>query len=116
MNNVPAQSFRLDSGTPLIYITVTLRQQGRNIPVKAIMGTGSTMNLVHKDFYREYLCHLPMNPNTEIPMQDTNGGLAVMQGLVPNVELWCRSILTRGSLVITPRAPFQLLLGREWQK
>ncbi|THH19296.1 hypothetical protein EUX98_g8803, partial [Antrodiella citrinella] len=116
MNNIPAQSFRLNSGTPLIYITVTLRQQGRNIPVKAIVDTGSTMNLVHEDFYREHLRHLPMNPNAEIPMQDANSGLAVMQGLVPNVELWCGSILTRGSLVITPRAPFQLLLGREWQK
>lgn len=83
--------------------------------VKAIIDTGSQLNVVSKETYQKVIC-LPMNPSRSLTMNDANGGAKKLQGHVENVPLSCGNVVTHANLYIGDNVPFDLLLGRPWQR
>ena len=51
-----------------------------------------------------------------VNMNDANGGASTLRGLVPNVPLTCGSVVTHANVYIGDQVPFDLLLGRPWQR
>jgi len=94
----------------LIQIEMTIQEQ----PVNAIVDTGSQFNLVNADFANYYI-RLPVTQRTT-PMNDINGGISYLKGLIQDVPLACDGVKTCTDLYIAEKVPFNLLLGRPWQK
>jgi len=51
-----------------------------------------------------------------LSMNDANGGEGTLRGLVQHVPLTCGSFSTKANLYVGEHMPFQLLLGRLWQR
>jgi hypothetical protein len=83
--------------------------------VTAIIDTGSQLNVVSKEIYQNII-RLPMNPSQSLTMNDANGGAGKLQGHVANVPLNCGNVLTHANLYIGDNVPFDLLLGKPWQR
>ncbi|KAG1791563.1 uncharacterized protein HD556DRAFT_1445194 [Suillus plorans] len=49
-------------------------------------------------------------------MNDANGGEGKLRGLVENVPLSCGAVHTKANLYVGDHVPFNLLLGRPWQR
>ncbi|KAJ6447503.1 hypothetical protein C8R47DRAFT_1231402 [Mycena vitilis] len=49
-------------------------------------------------------------------MNDANGGRGQLQGWIRGVEFNCGGALTETDLWVSQKAPFELLLGRPWQR
>ena len=49
-------------------------------------------------------------------MNDINGGISYLKGLIQDVPLACGGVKTCTDLYIAEKVPFDLLLGRPWQK
>jgi hypothetical protein len=49
-------------------------------------------------------------------MNDANGGKGQLQGYIHDVDFTCGGVLTRTDLWVSQQAPFELLLGRPWQR
>ncbi|EPQ50261.1 hypothetical protein GLOTRDRAFT_134130 [Gloeophyllum trabeum ATCC 11539] len=94
-------------------IKLSMECDGR--PLDAIVDTGSQLNIVHKKVWQLYI-RRPMDRSRRITMHDANGGDGVMEGLVQNVPLTCGGIRTWANLYVAEHAPFDLLLGRPWQR
>lgn len=84
-------------------------------PVLAIIDTGSQLNIAHKKTWKNILSR-PMDLSKSITMNDANREEGVLQGFVPNVPLTCGNVLTHANIFIGDKAPFDLLLGRPWQR
>ncbi|KAF7791234.1 hypothetical protein EIP86_002248 [Pleurotus ostreatoroseus] len=94
---------------------IRLRMECDGIPITAIVDTGSQLNIAHKQTWKSILSR-PMDLTKSIVMNDANGGEGVLQGFVPNVPLTCGNVLTHANIFIGDKAPFDLLLGRPWQR
>ena len=51
-----------------------------------------------------------------LAMNDANGGEGILRGLIQHVPLACGQVLTEANLYVGEHVPFQLLLGRPWQR
>jgi len=49
-------------------------------------------------------------------MKDANGGTGVLKGYLEEVELTCGAVSTKCDLHVGEGLPFDLLLGRKWQR
>lgn len=49
-------------------------------------------------------------------MSDANSGEGLLQGCVTNIPLMCGSVYTPATCWVGDQTPFQLLLGRPWQR
>jgi hypothetical protein len=94
-------------------IKITLECDGH--PIRAIIDTGSTLNIMHQQVY-EKAVRRPINRGVTPVMNDANGGGKIMAGLVENVPLLCGSVITWADLYVAGHVPFDLLLGRPWQR
>jgi hypothetical protein len=94
----------------LIQIEMTIQGQ----PVNAIVDTGSQLNVVNADFANRHI-RLPVTQRTT-PMNDINGGISYLKGLIQDVPLACGGVKTCTDLYIAEKVPFNLLLGQPWQK
>jgi hypothetical protein len=104
---VPAPPIR----GPLIKINVECN--GR--PIEAIIDTGSQLNIVGRETYDSQI-NLPNNVGSRVTISDANGGERALEGLVESVPLTCGGVLTQAHLYVSDEVPFQLLLGRPWQR
>jgi hypothetical protein len=95
---------------PLITVRMTIDGN----PVMAIIDTGSTVNIMHKKVFD--LLYRPINRGVTPIMNDANGGAKLMNGLVSDVPLLCGSVKTVADIFVAAHVPFDLLLGRPWQK
>jgi hypothetical protein len=93
-------------------IKVPMRIGG--IDVDAIIDTGSTINIMCKDVFKQL--SLPINKHITPIMNDANGGSRVMVGLVEQVPIGCGSIATNADVFVADHVSFEVLLGRPWQK
>lgn len=96
-----------------VLIRMTMYHNGR--PIVAIIDTGSQLNVVKEDLVKNVL-RMPVDFTQEISMNDANGGEGRLQGLVENVELTCGMVSTHANLYVGRSTPFDLLLGRPWQR
>ena len=94
---------------------IKLRMECDGIPILAIIDTGSQLNIAHRKAWLNCLSR-PMDVTKKILMGDANGGEGVLSGFVADVPLMCGSVLTYANVYIGNKAPFDLLLGRPWQR
>jgi hypothetical protein len=113
-NSVPvglATSFR--SKTRGLLIKLSMECDGA--PIEAIIDTGSQLNIVS-----EAVCNAkirrPIDRKTSVSMNDANGGEGNLNGIVENVPLNCGGVMTQANLYVGDHVPFDLLLGRPWQR
>ena len=99
--------------TRAILIKVQLECNGE--PVEAIIDTGSQLNLVSERFYKSAIKQ-PLNTKEATKMNDANGGSGNLSGMVENVRLDYGTVITRANLYVGEQVPFDLLLGRPWQR
>ncbi|KAI0795381.1 hypothetical protein BC629DRAFT_1592866 [Irpex lacteus] len=85
------------------------------IVVNAIIDTGSQLNIVRKGFWQTYI-NEPRDLSKQITLEDANGGEGQLDGEVADVDINMGSLHTRASLFVGSNAPFDLLLGRPWQR
>lgn len=95
-------------------IRVSIDYGGRLI--RAIVDTGSQLNIVSKRVCNDILSE-PVNITKNIKMNDANGGVGILTGYLADVQLRCGGVVeTRASIFIGEQVPFDLLLGRPWQR
>ncbi|KAK7685266.1 hypothetical protein QCA50_011629 [Cerrena zonata] len=94
---------------------IKLKMECEGMPITAIIDTGSQLNIAHKNVWKEVLSR-PLDTQSTVNMNDANGGASKLKGLVPNVPLICGGVKTFASLYIGEKVPFDLLLGRPWQR
>ncbi|KAI0069480.1 hypothetical protein K474DRAFT_1581083, partial [Panus rudis PR-1116 ss-1] len=82
--------------------------------VEAIIDTGSTVNIIHSDLFGKFN-NLPLEPTT-IQVNTADGNQSHLHGLVRKVPVACGSINTIANLYVSDVSPFDLLLGRPWQR
>ncbi|KAF7431059.1 hypothetical protein PC9H_006777 [Pleurotus ostreatus] len=96
---------------PLIVVPMRF---GKEI-IHAVVDSGSQLNIIHADVYKKCI-RLPVDTSKVLTMNDANGGSGELRGYVANVHLTCGSVDTVASLYLGHKAPFNLLLGRPWQR
>ena len=96
-------------------LLIKLKMDIDRVPVTAIIDTGSQLNIVNTILWKKTI-QRPMDKTQSISMNDANGGKGILQGLVQNVPLSCGGVVTHGNLYVGSHVPFQLLLGRPWQR
>ena len=96
-----------------LLIKVTMECDGN--PIQAIIDTGSQLNIVSERTCKS-LIRRPIDYSAPISMNDANGGEGKLTGVVENVPLDFGSVKTRANLYVGPHVPFDLLLGRPWQR
>ncbi|KAH9925198.1 uncharacterized protein B0H18DRAFT_1119623 [Fomitopsis serialis] len=109
--NIVAAAFGPRSKGALIYLRMEVDER----PVTAIIDTGSQLNIASRKLWKTHL-NRPMDIARLCQMNDANGGAGALRGLVENVPLTCGNVRTIANLYIGERVPFDLLLGRPWQR
>ena len=94
---------------------IKLRMECDGAPVQAIIDTGSQLNIAHKRIWKSVLGR-PIDMHKVVSMSDANGGEGMLKGLVANVPLSCGGVMTHANVYVGDQVPFDLLLGRPWQR
>jgi len=79
-----------------------------------LLDKGSEIVIVQEDLCKEL--GLEVNKKRRITMQTADGGKEEMQGCVEYLELEVGGVKTYAHAFVVQSAPYQLLLGRPWQK
>jgi len=96
-----------------VLIRLTLYCEDR--PIQAVIDTGSQLNVINENLALEAI-RMPIDLSKGIYMNDANGGAGYLKGLIENVVLTCGANRTRSNLHVGENVPFDLLLGRPWQR
>ena len=94
-------------------IRVLLNTCGRTL--RAIIDTGSELNVVNKNLCGPVV-QQPTDCTARMSMADAGGGETPLTGVVEQVPLSCGSVSTVANLFVGENVPFDLLLGRPWQR
>jgi len=129
LSGMLSDSIKLKSGkTPSVPVgfTASFRPKTRGLlikiqidcdgmPIEAIIDTGSQLNIVSEAICKSKI-RRPIDHSSTVNMNDANGGERTLQGLVQNVPLECGGVHTEANLYVGEHVPFQMLLGRPWQR
>ncbi|KAJ6490383.1 hypothetical protein C8R47DRAFT_1215243 [Mycena vitilis] len=96
-----------------ILIKIDVESGGRKI--SAIVDTGSQLDVVRADI-AALRVQRPVDMSCTTNMSDANGGRGQLRGYIQDVELNCGGVLTSTDVWVSHQAPFELLLGRPWQR
>ncbi|KAJ7263523.1 hypothetical protein C8J57DRAFT_1513021 [Mycena rebaudengoi] len=96
-----------------ILIKIEMETCGRK--VFAIIDTGSQLDVVRADV-AALVIHRPVDMTCVTSMNDANGGKGQLRGKINEVEFSCGGVTTKTDLWVSQQAPFELLLGRPWQR
>src|ERR1700733_2834092 len=96
-----------------LLIKITLECDGN--PIEAIIDTGSQLNIVNEKICKSKI-RRPIDCTASLSMNDANGGEGKLNGMVENVPLEYGGVTTRANLFVGAHVPFDLLLGRPWQR
>ncbi|KAF7798999.1 hypothetical protein EIP86_010229 [Pleurotus ostreatoroseus] len=119
-----AAKIQAPDGSPMVAASFMTQTKGTLIklqmecsgnPICAIIDTGSQLNIAHRRVWKSCF-KIPMDRTKSIIMSDANGGEGKLEGFIPNLPLNCGQVLTHASLWVGDQAPFDLLLGRPWQR
>lgn len=94
---------------------IRLRMECDRKPITAIIDMGSQLNIARSDIWKTVL-RRPIDTKSTVSMNDANGGESRLNGLVPNVPLNCGGVTTHANIYVGDNVPFELLLGRPWQR
>ncbi|KAJ7070468.1 hypothetical protein C8F01DRAFT_1244205 [Mycena amicta] len=81
----------------------------------AIIDTGSQLNVVRGEAARQKIKRV-VDTTCVIKMNDANGGSGQLRGMIRGAEFFCGGLRTEADLWVSEQAPFDLLLGRPWQR
>ncbi|KAJ7016514.1 hypothetical protein C8F04DRAFT_1281195 [Mycena alexandri] len=96
-----------------VLIKIGMTTNGKQ--VCAIIDTGSQLDVVRSDIAALFIGRsVDMSQVTN--MKDANGGKGQLQGQIHGVEFNCGGAVTSANLWVSQKAPFELLLGRPWQR
>jgi hypothetical protein len=96
-------------------LLIQLHMQCDGRPITAIIDTGSQLNIVNKSICDSKIIR-PVDNKEKISIADANGGQGKLEGMVANVPLNCGEVATSANLYVGTHVPFELLLGRPWQR
>jgi hypothetical protein len=96
-----------------VLITVPLKHRRNH--VQGIVDTGSMINMISSQYWRQNFNDVPIDLTKKGDMMDANGGCSRLEGMLWNVDLDCGSTRTTTHLFVANEAPFDLLLGQPWQ-
>jgi hypothetical protein len=96
-------------------LLIQLHMQCDGRPITAIIDTGSQLNIVSKNICDSKIMR-PVDNKEKISIADANGGQGKLEGIVKNVPLHCGEVATCANLYVGTHVPFELLLGRPWQR
>ena len=96
-------------------LLIQLHMQCDGRPITAIIDTGSQLNIVNKNICDSKIMR-PVDNKEKISVADANGGQGKLEGMVANVPLNCGDVATKANLYVGTHVPFELLLGRPWQR
>ncbi|KAJ7208454.1 hypothetical protein C8J57DRAFT_1540661 [Mycena rebaudengoi] len=96
-----------------ILIKIEMETCGRK--VFAIIDTGSQLDVVRADV-AALVIHRLVDMTCVTSMNDANGGKGQLRGKINEVEFSCGGVITKTDLWVSQQAPFELLLGRPWQR
>ncbi|KAJ7077242.1 hypothetical protein C8R44DRAFT_536235, partial [Mycena epipterygia] len=96
-----------------ILIKIEMETGGK--PVCAIIDTGSQLDVVRADIAALSI-RRAVDMSHVTNMNDANGGRGQLQGWIRDVEFNCGGARTVTDLWVSQKAPFELLLGRPWQR
>lgn len=96
-----------------ILIKVEMETLGK--PICAIIDTGSQLDVVRADVAALQI-RKTVDMSQVTNMNDANGGRGQLQGWIQDVEFTCGGATTVTDLWVSQQAPFELLLGRPWQR
>ena len=96
-------------------LLIQLHMQCEGRPITAIIDTGSQLNIVSKSICESKILR-PVDNRQKISIADANGGQGKLEGMVANVPLSCGEVATMANLYVGTHVPFELLLGRPWQR
>ena len=110
------------SDTPIVSLVnntsrgtlIRLNIECDNRVISAIVDTGSELNIIRKDVWKQI--GIPMDIRKQCTIHDANGGEGILHGLVENVSLKCGGVQTLANVYVGDNIPFELLLGRPWQR
>lgn len=111
MPSMLASSFSTKTRGMLIRLAVDC--DGRQM--QAILDTGSMLNICSQQTWKKNISR-PMDITQSLSMNDANGGEGTLKGLVRQVPLNIGNIQTLANLYVGEHVPFDLLLGRPWQR
>lgn len=94
---------------------INLHMQCDGRQISAIIDTGSQLNIVSKSICDSRILR-PVDLKQTMSIADANGGKGKLIGMVADVPLHCGSVKTLANLYVGTHVPFELLLGRPWQK
>ncbi|KZP15610.1 hypothetical protein FIBSPDRAFT_692344, partial [Athelia psychrophila] len=83
--------------------------------IRAIIDTGSELNIVNKRICDSRILR-PVDMQQTMTIADANGGRGKLIGIVEDVPLHCGTVKTMASLYVGIHVPYEMLLGRPWQK
>lgn len=106
-----ATAYRTDTRGFLIKLQMDCNDR----PITAIIDTGSQLNIVSHKACSQTIKR-PIDLRSRVMMNDANGTSRALNGLVENVPLHCGGLQTTASLHVGKHVPFDLLLGRPWQR
>ncbi|KAJ7434798.1 hypothetical protein B0H11DRAFT_2369528 [Mycena galericulata] len=110
--NIVGATFITQDRQQLIQIQVEINGK----IVTAIVDTGSMLNVVSRAAWRAYVSHVSMDITKHINMGDANGGQSQLRGYLKDVLLTMGGVGTRASFWVGDKVPFEVLLGRPWQR
>jgi hypothetical protein len=96
---------------PLMEVTVKWQDKF----VRAIIDTGSEMNIVSNDIVDEVRPLIPRQVGLDVKMVGANNTPTTLDTHYRNVPLYIGEVETFADLFVMNKSPFQLLLGRPWQ-
>lgn len=117
VNLVPSEKLTLASSknNRVKETLIRLKMECDGRPVTAIIDTGSQLNIAHTRIWKTVFGR-PLNTRNVVNMNDANGGESKLKGLVSHVPLTCGEVSTQANVYIGDQVPFDLLLGRPWQR
>ena len=117
-------AFNEKSAPPIVAFTksrrakealIKLKMECDGEPITAIIDTGSQLNIANTRIGRNIL-RKPIDVKSKISMGDANGGKGDLEGLLAKVPLNCGGVVTHADIYVGEKVPFDLLLGRPWQR
>lgn len=122
--NAKVTAVAMSRNDPLVASSFVAKNRGHLIKLNldiegtrltGIIDTGSQLNVVRQEIVDEVI-RKPIDPTKIVRMHDANGGEGFLHGLVPEVEMACGQVRTIANLYVGRKVPFDLLLGRPWQR
>ncbi|KAJ6450141.1 hypothetical protein C8R47DRAFT_1230379 [Mycena vitilis] len=96
-------------------VLIKIDVESRGHIVSAIIDTGSQLDVVRADIAALKI-QRPVDMTYVTNMNDANGGKGQLRGYIHGAEINCGGVLTSTDLWVSQQAPFELLLGRPWQR